>query len=92
MNILDLLKRVEWAGYDGCGSVCPECSNSHPYIDHLGENQGGYHSDDCQLKATIDALEAGRLVVVDMDQPVYNPDLLATIKMIEDNLKRGKNG
>ena len=53
IDILALLKRIELAV--DCGDGCPGC----------GHYSKGEHQDDCQLKAAIDALESGELVVID---------------------------
>ena len=59
MDILGLLKRIEWGDY----SVCPDC-DTWKYNSTSGDvNQ---HDKDCELKAAINALEAGRLVVVEI--------------------------
>ena len=57
MNILALLKRLEWleSDYEGA-KYCAECG--------IGPEHPRPHKPDCQLKAAIDALEAGRLVLV----------------------------
>ena len=62
IDILALLKRIEWAGYGG--DVCPECNFDSKFT-VKGATYGGWHDPECQLKAAIDALESGRLVVVD---------------------------
>lgn len=57
MDILGLLKRIEWGSED----VCPDC-DTWKYNSTSGDvNQ---HDKDCHLKAAIDGLEAGRLVVM----------------------------
>lgn len=51
MALLDLLKRMEWQGYNGGGSCCPECLGDAPSIfPPCG------HKPDCELKATIDRI------------------------------------
>jgi hypothetical protein len=54
IDILGLLKRIEFKGnFDGWPN-CPEC-----------QEDTDRHKPGCQLKAAIDALESGRLVVVE---------------------------
>jgi hypothetical protein len=50
IDILGLLKKGNFDGWPNC----PEC-----------QEDADRHNPDCQLKAAIDALEAGRLVVVE---------------------------
>ena len=81
MDILGLLKRLEWDGYDGCGHACPECGNGVAYIDHFGEKQGGYHQPDCELKAAIDELEAGRLVFYMRDHAIAEGPITKAMRL-----------
>ena len=64
IDILALLERIEWAGYGGGGNVCPECGFDAEFT-LPGGTLGGIHKPGCKLKAAIDALESGKLVVVD---------------------------
>ena len=59
MSILELLEKVEWAYCNGgCISAgpCLICKN----------DQWDKHDPCCELKAAIDALKSGKLVVVDV--------------------------
>jgi len=56
VNILGLLERIEWDGMSN-EDCCPSC--------RIGPNDkpDKAHYADCELKAAIDALRSGRLVV-----------------------------
>ena len=61
IDILDILKELEW------GLVYRESSLSMDFkCPYCGTDTKPTHNSDCQLKAAIDALESGRLVVVDI--------------------------
>lgn len=61
MNLLELLKRIEWNGMVDHGTGgCPSCYNEGYANDEKSQHRG-----DCQLKAAIDALEAGRIRVAE---------------------------
>ena len=80
MDILSLLDRSEWSGYNGGGTVCPECDfDADVFIN--GRIYKGDHRTDCELKAAIDALRSGQLQVVDIDAP--NPDSLTMEQMLK---------
>lgn len=59
MDMLKFLEKAEWVVIRGCGDhgdECLECEEERPK-----------HKPDCQLKATIDALRSGRMMVVDAE-------------------------
>lgn len=58
IDILALLKRLSISD----NAICPIC-----YTDYF-HGMKYIHKEDCQLKAAIDALEDGRLVVVDVER------------------------
>lgn len=56
IDLLALLKRLEFS-YD---EMCPECCYGN-------RGPAGTHASECQLKAAIDALERGDLVIIPWD-------------------------
>ncbi len=50
MRLLDLLKRIEWSGYNGV-DCCPECCGYEITFSRI--NKAG-HKEGCELKAAID--------------------------------------
>ena len=56
MDLLKLLEGIEWASE---GNYCP-CCNSFHHKNH------GIHDEDCALHGVLDAVRAGRLVVVEI--------------------------
>ncbi len=51
IDLLAMLKRIEWEGWGETESVCPECM----------ERKKAGHKPGCELKAVIDLLESGKV-------------------------------
>ena len=66
IDILGLLKRIETEGFMQGYSCCPECNEeAYGFTKDIKLSMVD-HKPDCQLKAAIDALEAGKLLVMSM--------------------------
>lgn len=83
MDLLGLLKRIEW----GSESVCPECDTWKWNIKSVDVCD---HDKDCQLKAAIDALEADRLAVMEIG--AYNTRRVIRAMRLEKERKEKEQG
>ncbi len=81
MDLLALLKRVEWADHDERQPTCQDCGGTKPH-----------HTQTCELEAAIDALKAGEILIshgnrrfeIDLNRPSilgYSVQALAFINL-----------
>lgn len=74
MDVLELLERIQ----SGLDYSCPDCGE----VITVEQNE---HKSECQLKAAIDALRSGRLVVVAKDYVDAVDELLEVANLRGDN-------